>query len=261
MDLGLNGKTAVVTGASRGIGLTIVRALTTEGVRVVAGARTLTAELKETGALVVTADLATADGATTLGERAMAELGGVDILVNNVGGGEGDGQAGGFLSFDDEYWLETYKLNVLSAVRVTRAAMPSLVERGGAIVNISSNSARQPSAGPVIYTTAKAALTAFGKALNEEFGPQGVRVNTVSPGPSLTSMWEGAQGYGAQLASRLGVPHEELLRALPGQAGMTTGRFVEPAEVAALVVYLASPLAGSIAGADYLIDGGAIKAA
>jgi NAD(P)-dependent dehydrogenase (short-subunit alcohol dehydrogenase family) len=261
MDLGLNGKTAVVTGASRGIGLTIVRALTSEGVRVVAGARTLTTELKETGALVVTADLATAAGATALAERAMAELGGVDILVNNVGGGEGEGQTGGFLCFGDEQWLEAYTLNFLSAVRVTRATLPSLVERGGAIVNISSNGARQPGAGPITYTTAKAALTAFGKALNEEFGPRGVRVNTVSPGPSRTSMWEGAQGYGAELARTLGVPHEELLRALPGQAGMTTGRFVEPAEVATLVVYLASPLAGSIAGADYLIDGGAVKTA
>ncbi len=261
MDLGLNGKTAVVTGASRGIGLAIVRALTDEGVRVVAGARTLTPELKETGAHVVTADLATADGAGALAERALTELGGVDVLVNNVGGGEGEGQAGGFLSFGDQQWLGTYELNFLSAVRVTRAALPSLVERGGAIVNISSNSARQPGMGPIIYSTAKAALTAFGKALNEEFGPQGVRVNTVSPGSTRTSMWEGAQGYGAQLAGALGVPQEELLRALPGQAGMTTGRFVEPAEVAALVAYLVSPLAGSIAGADYLIDGGAVKTA
>jgi NAD(P)-dependent dehydrogenase (short-subunit alcohol dehydrogenase family) len=261
MDLGLNGKTAVVTGASRGIGLTIVRALTGEGMRVVAGARTLTAELKETGALAVTADLSTPAGVATLTERALAELGGVDVLVNNVGGGEGEGQTGGFLSFDDRQWHETFELNFLSAVRVTRAVLPSLVERGGAIVNVSSNSARQPSAGPMPYTTSKAALTAFGKALNEEFGPQGVRVNTVSPGPSRTAMWESPAGYGAELARTLGMPHEELLRALPGQVGMTTGRFVEPAEVAALVAYLASPLAGSVAGADYLIDGGSIKTA
>ncbi|MFI7454254.1 oxidoreductase [Nonomuraea sp. NPDC049714] len=261
MDLGLTGKTAVVTGASRGIGLSIVRALTDEGVRVVAGARTLTTELKETGAHVVTADLSTAAGVTALTERAMAELGGVDVLVNNVGGGEGKGQAGGFLTFGDEQWLGTYELNFLSAVRVTRATLPSLVERGGTIVNISSTSARQPSAGPIPYTTAKAALTAFGKALNEEFGPRGVRVNTVSPGAVRTPLWEGAQGYGAELAKVLGVPHEELLQAIPGQSGMTTGRFVEPGEVAALVVYLASPVGVSIAGADYLIDGGAIKTA
>jgi NAD(P)-dependent dehydrogenase (short-subunit alcohol dehydrogenase family) len=261
MDLGLDGKTAVVTGASRGIGLAIVRALMSEGVRVVAGARTHTAELKETGALVVTADLATAAGATDLAERALAELGGIDVVVNNVGGGDGEGQTGGFLRFDDEQWLGTYELNFLSAVRVTRATLPSLLDRSGVIVNISSNSARQPGAGPITYTTAKAALTAFGKALNEEFGPRGVRVNTVSPGPVRTSMWEGAEGYGAELARALGVTHKELLRALPGQVGMTTGRFIEPAEAAALVVYLASPIAASIAGADLLIDGGAVKTA
>jgi NAD(P)-dependent dehydrogenase (short-subunit alcohol dehydrogenase family) len=227
--------------------------------RVVAGSRTLTAELKETGALAVTADLSTPAGVAALTERALAELGGVDVLVNNVGGGEGEGQTGGFLSFDDRQWHETFELNFLSAVRVTRAVLPSLVERGGAIVNVSSTSARQPSAGPMPYTTSKAALTAFGKALNEEFGSQGVRVNTVSPGPSRTAMWESPSGYGAEMAKTLGMPHEELLQALPGQVGMTTGRFVEPAEVAALVAYLASPLAGSVAGADYLIDGGALK--
>ncbi|MER5620325.1 oxidoreductase [Streptosporangium sp. NPDC002544] len=262
MDLGLNGKTAVVTGAGRGIGLAIVRTLTAEGARVVAGARTLTAELKETGALVVAADLATAEGVTALVEHAVGELGGIDVLVNNVGGGDGAaGQAGGFLDFDDERWLGSYQLNFLSAVRATRAALPSLIERGGVIVNVSSNSARQPSAGPVLYTTAKSALTAFGKALNDEFGPKGVRVNTVSPGPVRTSLWEGPASYGAELAKAIGVPHEDLLRLLPAQMGMTTGRFAEPAEVATLVAYLASPLAASIAGADYLIDGGAIKTA
>ncbi|BCB74597.1 SDR family oxidoreductase [Phytohabitans flavus] len=261
MDLGLDGKTAVVTGASRGIGLASVQRLMSEGAQVVAGARTLTAELKETGALVVSADLATAAGATVLAERAIAELGGIDVLVNNVGGGVGEGQTGGFLHFDDEQWLGTYELNFLSAVRVTRATLPSLLDRRGVIVNISSNGARQPGSGPVPYTTAKAALTAFGKALNEEFGPQGVRVNTVSPGPVRTSLWEGAERYGAELARTLGLPHEELLRVLPGQVGMTTGRFVEPAEVATLVAYLASPITASVAGADFMIDGGAVKTA
>lgn len=131
----------------------------------------------------------------------------------------------------------------------------------GTIVNISSNSARMPHTGPMPYTTAKAAVTAFGKALAEEVGPLGVRVNTISPGPVRTSLWESPEGYGAELARSMGVSHAQLLEQLPTALGLTTGRFVEPAEIAALVGYLASPLAGSITGVDHLVDGGAIKTA
>ncbi|MFG2001967.1 SDR family NAD(P)-dependent oxidoreductase [Spirillospora sp. NPDC048911] len=259
MDMGLTGKTAVVTGAGRGIGLAIVTALIGEGMRVVAGARTITAELTATGAICVPVDLSTAHGPAELVARADGD---VDLLVNNVGGGDGgEGQVGGFLGFGDEQWTQSFELNFLSAVRTTRAALPSLLERGGTIVNVSSNGARMPHAGPVPYTTAKAALTAFGKALDEEFGPRGVRVNTVSPGPVRTSMWEDPAGYGAELAKSMGLTQEQLLAALPGSMGMTTGRFVEPAEVASLVTYLASPRAASVSGTDVLIDGGSIKTA
>ncbi|MFB4320185.1 SDR family oxidoreductase [Actinomadura sp. 21ATH] len=260
MDLLLNGKTAVVTGASRGIGLATVEALVAEGVRVVAAARTATPELEKTGATVVPADLSAPDAPGRLIETALAELGELDLLVNNVGGGDGGG-VGGFLSFDDRVWEETYGLNLFAAVRATRAAMPSLLRRRGAVVNVSSNGARVPHAGPVPYTTAKAALTAFGKALAEEFGPQGVRVNTVSPGPVRTAMWESPDGYGAELAASMGLEREQLVAALPAAMGVTTGRLVEPAEVAALIAYLGSPLAASTTGTDHLIDGGAVKTA
>lgn len=258
MDMQLSGKTAVVTGASRGMGLATVAALVGEGMRVVAGARTITPELKETGAVAVAIDLSTADGPGRLIETAVAELGDIDLLVNNVGGGDG-GAIGGFLAFDDRQWQDMFDLNFLAAVRATRAALPSLLRRHGSIVNVSSNGARMPHAGPVAYTTAKAALTAFGKAIAEEFGPQGVRVNTVSPGPVRTAMWEDPAGYGAQLAESLGVGHRDLVAGLPAAMGMTTGRLVEPAEVAALITYLASPHASSVTGADHIIDGGAIK--
>ena len=142
----------------------------------------------------------------------------------------------------------------------TRAALPSLLRARGSIINISSNAARMPHAGPVPYTTSKAALTALGKALAEEFGPQGVRVNTISPGPVRTAMWEAADGYGAALASASGVAREQLVAGLPATMGLTTGRLIEPAEIASLAAYLASPHAASFSGADLVIDAGAIKA-
>ena len=260
MDLQLKDKTALVTGASRGIGLAAVERLVEEGVRVVAAARTETPDLRRTGAHVVPVDLTDPDGPERLVAAARLELGELDLLVNNVGGGEGDATAG-FLGVDDQMWQQVFGLNFFAAVKTTRAALPSLIGRRGAIVNISSVGARVPSGGPVSYTTAKAALTALGKALAEEFGPQGVRVNTVSPGPVRTALWEHPESYGGQLAAKLGVPHDQLLAALPAQAGMLTGRLIEAGEVADLIVQLCSPRAGSITGADYLIDGGLAKSA
>jgi NAD(P)-dependent dehydrogenase (short-subunit alcohol dehydrogenase family) len=253
MDLQLSGRTALVTGASRGIGLAVVRALAAEGMRVVAGSRTASPELVATGAVPVLADLATPEGAQRLVEGALAELGGLDVLVNNVGGGESFA-VGGFLSADDALLRRAFDLNFFSAVRVTRLALPSLIAHRGAIVNVSSVVARTPGAGTVDYSVPKAALTALGKVLAEEFGPQGVRVNTISPGPVRTGFWDAvAAGYGADPA--------QLLAQMPGTAGMTTGRVIEPDEVAGLIAFLASDHARSIAGTDHLIDGGAVKTA
>lgn len=259
MDLQLKDKTALVTGASRGIGLAVVERLVEEGVTVVAAARTSSPALRQTGASVVQVDLAEPEGPGRL-VAAAQELGEIDLLVNNVGGGDGEATAG-FLGVDDQAWDQIFGLNFFAAVRTTRAALPSLIRQRGAIVNISSNGARIPSSGPVAYTTAKAALTALGKALAEEFGPQGVRVNTVSPGPVRTALWESPEAYGGQLARKLGLPQEQLLAALPEQVGMLTGRLIEADEVADLVVQLCSPRAASIMGADILIDGGILKSA
>ncbi|QES45012.1 3-oxoacyl-ACP reductase [Streptomyces venezuelae] len=262
MDLRLTGKTALVTGASRGIGLATVTALLDEGVRVVAAARTITPELGATGATAVAVDLTAPDGPARAVDRARTEFGGLDLLVNNVGGGDADANwTGGFLDVTDQQWTDAFDVNFYAAVRTARAALPLLfeAEAGGAIVNVSSTSALTPHAGPIAYSTAKAALTAFGKALAEQVGPRGVRVNTVSPGPVRTAMWESPDGYGAQLAASLGVPHARLLDGLPATAGMVTGRLVEPAEVAALIAYLGSPLAASITGADHVIDGNSVK--
>lgn len=258
MKLDLAGRTAVVTGASRGIGLATVQALVDEGVRVVGAARTLTPELEKTGAHTVSADLSTAAGVAALMEAAHAELGGVDLLVNNVGAGD-DVELGGFLDVDDERWGRILDLNLMAAVRATRAALPDLIERRGALVNVSSINSRLPAAGPVAYSAAKAALAAVGKSLAEEFGPRGVRVNTVSPGVVRTAIWEDPDGFGGRVAAAAGAGHAEFLEALPQSFGITSGRITEPQEVAALIVFLLSDTAGNIVGADVVIDGGTVK--
>ncbi len=260
MDLQLHGKSAVVTGASRGIGLAISRALAHEGVRVVGAARTITPELNEVTVATVGADLSTADGAAAVVDGALAELGGIDILINNVGAGDADRFGlGGFLDVGDDQWRDLFDLNLFSAVWMTRAALPSLLERRGTILNIASINARVPATGPVGYSEAKAALTAFGKRLSEEFAPRGVRVNTVSPGVVGTSLWRDPEGFGGKVAGAHGLGHEEFLAAIPAQAAISSGRLTEPEEVAALITFLASEAAANIIGADIVIDGGMIK--
>lgn len=260
MDLELTGKTAVVTGASRGIGLAIAQALTDEGARVVGGARTITPELEKASIAAVSADLGTKEGVTTLIDTALTELGGIDILVNNVGGGDANAlELGGFLDISDDQWRKILDLNLFSAVWASRAALPSLIERRGAIVNISSINGRSPGTGPVAYSEAKAALNSFSKRLSEEFGPRGVRVNTVSPGATGSSIWRAPNGFGAKLAAANGVGHQEFLAAIPQNFGMASDRITEPEEVAALVAFLVSGRAANIMGVDYVIDGGTLK--
>lgn len=257
MDLELSGRTALVTGASKGIGLATVRALTAEGAKVAAVARTSNADLEATGAIIVNADLSTADGVQAGVGGALDALGELDILVNNVGGGSPE-LLGTFLQVTDDMWSQGFDLNFFATVRATRLALPSLLRTKGNVVNVSSVGGRAPGTGPSHYTTAKAALTALSKALNEEFGPQGVRVNTVSPGPTRTYLWEGP--VGAAIAAAQGTDQATMLAAMPAASGLTTGRLVEPAEVAEVIAYLVSPRAASIAGVDYIIDGGALKA-
>jgi NAD(P)-dependent dehydrogenase (short-subunit alcohol dehydrogenase family) len=262
MDLQLKGKIAVVTGASKGIGLAVTKALVAEGARVVAGARHIDGELQALAQVAavrpVAVDLTTPDGPQRLVARA-AEEGGLDILINNVGAVFLRMQ--GVAAVSDGEWASSFELNFFSAVRTTRAALPLLLARGtGSIVTISSVNAFLPDPGIVDYCAAKAALTNYCKALSKELGPRGVRVNTVSPGPVETALWLGPEGVAATVARASGVDAETARQqVVASQGGLATGRFTRPEEVADLVVLLASGRAGNTTGADFVIDGGLIK--
>jgi NAD(P)-dependent dehydrogenase (short-subunit alcohol dehydrogenase family) len=253
MDLRLSGKTAIVTGASRGIGLAVTRELIGEGVRVVAAARGGADELAKLGAVPVIADLTAPDGPAMVTEAAVSTFGGLDILVNNVGAVRP--RTAGFASVTSNDWAATLAVNFLAAVHMTRLALPLLTSRGGgSIVTISSVNAALPDPLVIDYSAAKAALTNFCKALSKEVGPHGVRVNTISPGPVATDLWLGGGGVAETIAGAAGSTPAAVQAA--AVAGTATGRFTEPGEVADLVLFLASPRAGNITGADFAIDGG-----
>jgi NAD(P)-dependent dehydrogenase (short-subunit alcohol dehydrogenase family) len=256
VDLHLTSKLAVVTGASRGIGLAVTSALAEEGANVVAGARTVTEGLARLAAdqrvHPVSVDLATPDGPAKLVEEAVSRFGGLDILINNVGAVRP--RTGGFLSITDDDWLSALTLDLLAAVRATRAALPHLLERAGSVVTICSVNAFLPDPLVMDYSAAKGALANFSKALSKEVGPRGVRVNTVSPGPVATDLWLGKGGVAETVATAGGLEPAAIANRAAQDA--VTGRFTRPEQVADLVVLLASDRAGNVTGADFVIDGG-----
>jgi NAD(P)-dependent dehydrogenase (short-subunit alcohol dehydrogenase family) len=260
MDLHLSGRTAIVTGASKGIGLAVTQALAGEGVRVVAGARTAGPELSElTGQAdvrFVAVDLTDPDGPSRLVEAAESAFGGVDILVNNVGAVQP--RTAGFLAVTDEQWISTLTLNFLAAVRTTRAALPHLLRRGaGSIVTVSSVNAVLPDPLVIDYSAAKAALASFSKSLSKEVGGRGVRVNTVSPGPVSTGLWLGDDGVAQTIAREQGGAAGTVAKHAADESVL--GRFTEPREVADLVLLLASDRTANITGTDFAVDGGLVS--
>lgn len=256
MDLELAGKVAVVTGASKGIGLAVARELAAEGALVVAGARTVAPLEGLEGIEPFAVDLIDPGGPARLVDHAVEQHGRLDVLVNNVGGVQL--RLDGFQNVSDADFQASLELNFFSALRAMRAAVAAMTPGGGTIVNLTSvNAFFQPDGAVIDYGAAKAALLNVAKALSQELAPHGIRIASVSPGQVETDLWLGDDGVAATIGRATGVAADSVRD--QAIAGIPTGRFTTPREVATLVTVLASPRTANVNGANFVIDGGLVK--
>jgi len=257
-DLHLAGTRVLVTGGTRGVGAAVSALLARLGARVVATARSIPDQTVD-GVHYLAVDLATSEGVARAVAGARAHLGGVDALVNVVGGSSAP--AGGFAKLDDAQWAKALDLNLMAAVRTDRAVLPEMLERGaGVIVHVTSIQHRLPLHDSTIaYAAAKAALSTYSKALSKEVTPQGVRVLRVSPGWVETEATTDFLGtIAASADTDLAGARQRVMDAL---GGIPLGRPAMPAEVADLIAFLISPRAAAMSGSEITIDGGTVPTA
>jgi NAD(P)-dependent dehydrogenase (short-subunit alcohol dehydrogenase family) len=257
-DLGIDGRRALVTAGTKGVGAAVVEALRENGTLIVTTARSVPAEALA-GVHYIAADVTTADGCASVARFALDTLGGIDIVVNVLGGSQAP--AGGFAALGDDEWRREIDLNLMPAVRLDRALLPAMLAQGaGVIVHVTSIQHELPlPESTTAYAAAKAALSTYSKALSKEVTPKGIRVVRVSPGWVET---EAAVALAERLAADAGTDYEGgkqiIMRAL---GGIPLGRPAKPREVADLIAFVVSPRAGSITGTEYVIDGGTVPTA
>ena len=245
MDLGLDRKRCLVTGSTSGIGLEVVRQLVAEGARVVSCGRRGEPGIGEIAH--VAADLSLAGEPERVVAEAASALGGLDVVVNNVG----VARQARFEDVPDAEWDAYWQLNVMSYVRTIRAALPHLQASGGAIVNVSSTAGKRPSTGMPHYSVTKAAVLSLSRLVADLYAKDGIRCNAVTPGPTATDAWLGEGG----LADQQGEREEVLARS---GAGRPFGRLAQPEEIAAVIVFLCSERASYVTGAAWSADGGTV---
>jgi NAD(P)-dependent dehydrogenase (short-subunit alcohol dehydrogenase family) len=255
--LELQGRRALVTGGTKGIGEAVVARLLESGADVLTTARSRPSELALER--YVAADLITAQGCKTVIDAVLRRWSGVDIIVHVAGGSSAP--AGGFQALDDREWQRALDLNLLPAVRIDRALLPSMIEqRYGVIVHVTSIQSRLPlPEATMAYAAAKAALSNYSKALSKEVSPRGIRVVRVSPGWVET---DGAVGLVAEIARQNQTDTEGARKIIMDSlGGIPLGRPNKPREVADLIEFLVSPRASAITGTEYVIDGGTVPVA
>jgi len=252
----LAGKTALVTGGTKGAGKAIAERLARAGATVIITARNKPEKMN--GAFhYIAADLSSPEGTEKVIEEIKNSFGGVDILINNLGGSETPG--GGFQALTDAHWQETIQINLLAPVRLDRGLLPFMLQQGaGVIIHIVSIQARLPLYDSTLpYAAAKAGLLNYSKGLSNEVSPKGVRVLTVSPGwikteAAIRMMRRIADSSGSTVESAT----QSVMNAL---GGIPMGRPADPEDIAELVGFLVSPRAGYLSGTEYVVDGGTIR--
>jgi NAD(P)-dependent dehydrogenase (short-subunit alcohol dehydrogenase family) len=255
LDLDLAGRRALVTAGTKGVGAAVVKALAEAGAKVVTTARSVPDGSPE-GVHYIAADITTAAGCAAVAREVLSQLGGIDIIVNVLGGSKAP--AGGFAALGDEEWSKELNLNLMPAVRLDRALLPSMIAEGsGVIVHVTSIQHMLPlPESTTAYAAAKAALSTYSKSLSKEVTPKGIRVVRVSPGWVET---EAAVALAERLAKQAGTDYEGgkqiIMKSL---GGIPLGRPAKPKEVADLITFLVSPRAAAITGTEYVIDGGTV---